>query len=121
MPGMNGIDAISIIKEAKTDVYIVMYTQFEDHDKLFKSLCAGADGYILKKISPFRLIDAIDEVCRGGAPMSPSIAKKVLNFFHARKKPSKLHYNLTPRESEIIQLLMKGYSVKLIAAESNIL
>ena len=120
MPGMNGIEAISIIKEAKPDVYIVMYTQFEDHEKLFKSLCAGADGYILKKISPFRLIDAIDEVCRGGAPMSPSIAKKVLTSFRTRKKTIKLHYNLTPRESEIIQLLMKGYSVKLIAAESKV-
>ena len=83
-------------------------------------MCAGADGYILKKVSPFKLIDAIDEVCRGGAPMSPSIAKKVLNSFLVRKKPIGAHYNLTPKESAIIQLLMKGYSVKLIAAESNI-
>ena len=120
MPGMSGIDAISLIKEANPDVSIVMYTQFEDHDKLFESLCAGADGYILKKVSPFKLIDAIDEVCRGGAPMSPSIAKKVLNSFLVRKKPIGAHYNLTPKESAIIQLLMKGYSVKLIAAESNI-
>ncbi len=120
MPGISGINAISLIKEAKPDVFIVMYTQFEDHDKLFESLCAGADGYILKKVSPFKLIDAIDEVCRGGAPMSPSIAKKVLNSFLVRKKPIGAHYNLTPKESAIIQLLMKGYSVKLIAAESNI-
>jgi DNA-binding NarL/FixJ family response regulator len=120
MPGMSGIDAISLIKEAKPDVFIVMYTQFEDHDRLFESLCAGADGYILKKVSPFKLIDAIDEVCRGGAPMSPSIAKQVLNSFLVRKKPLGAHYNLTPKESAIIQLLMKGYSVKLIASESNI-
>ncbi len=120
MPGMNGIEAISLIKEARPDVFIVMYTQFEDHDKLFKSLCAGADGYILKKVSPFKLIDAIDEVCCGGAPMSPSIAKKVLNSFRVRKKPISTHYNLTPKESAIIQLLIKGYSVKLIAAESKV-
>jgi DNA-binding NarL/FixJ family response regulator len=120
MPGMNGIDAISLIKEANPNVFIVMYTQFEDNQKLFRSLCAGADGYILKKTSPFKLIDAIDEVCGGGAPMSPSIAKKVLNSFQVRKKPINAHYNLTPRETEIIQLLIKGYSVKLIAAESKV-
>lgn len=120
MPRMNGIDAISLIKEAKPDVFIVMYTQFEDNQKLFESLCAGANGYILKKVSPLKLIDAIDEVCSGGAPMSPSIAKKVLNSFQVKRKPIDAHYNLTPKETAIIQLLIKGYSVKLIAAESKV-
>ncbi|MBA3283625.1 MAG: response regulator transcription factor, partial [Nitrosopumilus sp.] len=63
MPGMNGIDAISLIKEEKPDTYIIMYTQFEDDEKIFKSLCAGADGYILKKSSPLKLPEAIEEVC----------------------------------------------------------
>ncbi len=120
MPGMDGIEAATLIKETKPDVSIIMYTQFEDDEKLFKSLCAGADGYILKKVSPLRLIDAIDEVCRGGAPMSPSIAKKVLNSFHVRQKPVGAHYKLTSKEFEILQLLIKGYSVKLIAAESKV-
>ena len=97
MPGMDGIEAATLIKETKPDVSIIMYTQFEDDEKLFKSLCAGADGYILKKVSPLRLIDAIDEVCQGGAPMSPSIAKKVLNSFHVRQKPVGAHYNLRQR------------------------
>lgn len=120
MPGMSGIEAITLIKEAKPEISIIMYTQFEDEDKLFDSLCAGADGYILKKTSPFKLVDAIDEVCRGGAPLSPSIAKKMLQAFRSRQKPPGHHYELTSKEAEILQLLVKGYSVKLIAAEMKI-
>lgn len=120
MPGMSGIEAISLIKEVKPDISIIMYTQFEDEEKLFNSLCAGADGYILKTTSPFKLVDAIDEVCRGGAPLSPSIAKKMLHAFRSRQKPAGHHYELTSKESEILQLLVKGYSVKLIAAEMKI-
>jgi len=120
MPGMNGIEAIALIKEAKPDVSIIMYTQFEDEEKLFDSLCAGADGYILKKTSPFKLVDAIDEVCNGGTPLSPTIAKKILNSFKAKHKPAGYQYKLTTKESEILQLLVKGYSVKIIAAEMGI-
>ncbi len=120
MPGMSGIEAISLIKEAKPDISIIMYTQFEDEEKLFSSLCAGADGYILKKTSPFRLVDAIGEVCRGGAPLSPSIAKKMLHAFRNRQKPAGHHYELTSKESEILQLLVKGHSVKLIASEMTV-
>lgn len=117
MPGLNGIEAISIIKEIKPDVFIIMYTQFEDDEKLFKSLCAGADGYILKKSSPLKLPEAIEEVCNGGAPLSPAIAKKMLSSFKVKPVTAANHYNLTPRETELLQLLIKGYSVKLISAE----
>ena len=117
MPGLNGIEAISIIKEIKPDVYIIMYTQFEDDEKLFKSLCAGDDGYILKKSSPLKLPEAIEEVCNGGAPLSPAIAKKMLSSFKVKPVTTANHYNLTPRETELLQLLIKGYSVKLISAE----
>ncbi|MBI1342051.1 MAG: response regulator [Terrimonas sp.] len=119
MPGMNGIEAIPLIKEAHPGVSIVMYTQFEDEDKLFKSLCAGADGYILKKTSPFKLEDAINKVCNGGTPLSPVIAKKILTSFRKKQKPVGLQYSLTRKESEILQLLVKGYSVKFIAAEMD--
>jgi len=120
MPGMSGIEAIALIKEASPEVSIIMYTQFEDDDKLFKSLCAGADGYILKKTSPFKLIDAIDEVGNGGTPLSPLIAKKILASFRTKQKPVGLQFSLTNKESEILQLLVKGYSVMLIAAEMGI-
>jgi DNA-binding NarL/FixJ family response regulator len=115
MPGKSGIDGVAEIKEARPQTAIIMYTMFEDDEKLFNSLCAGANGYILKKTSPHKLFEAIREVTEGGAPMSPTIARRVLQSFEI--KSTAREYNLTPREKEILQLLIKGYSVKLIAAE----
>ena len=120
MPKMNGISAIPIIKEANPLVSVIMYTQFEDENKLFESLCAGADGYILKKTSPLQLFDSIQEVLKGGVPLSPEIARKMLGFFQKDKKKSKERYGLTERESEVLQLLVKGYSIKSIASKLNI-
>ena len=117
---MSGIDSIPIIKEMNPEVSVVMYTQFEEDEKLFQSLCAGADGYILKKTSPLKLVDAIDEVCNGGTPLSPAIAKKILRSFRQPTRMQSKRFNLTPKETAILQLLIKGYSVKLIASEENI-
>lgn len=118
MPGKTGIEAVREIKEARPQTYIIMYTMFENDESLFSSLCAGANGYILKKTSPFKLFEAINDVMEGGAPLSPSIAKRVLQSFEV--KSSGHGYNLTPREKEILQLLIKGYSIKIIAAELKI-
>lgn len=118
MPGKTGIDAVREIKEARPQTLIIMYTMFENDENLFSSLCAGANGYILKKTSPFKLFEAIDDVMEGGAPMSPSVAKRVLQSFEIKTSAHK--YNITPREKEILELLVKGYSVKIIAAELNI-
>lgn len=120
MPVVSGIDVIQVIKEINPDAFVIMYTQFEEDEKLFRSLCAGADGYILKKTSPFRLVDAIDEVCNGGTPLSPAIAKKILHSFREPVRGQSQHFHLTPKETAILQLLIKGYSVKLIAAEEKI-
>lgn len=120
MPGKDGISAIPVIKEIDPNISIVMYTQFEDDDKIFRSLCAGADGYILKKTSPLKLFDALDDVSSGGAPMSPAIARKVLGLFRTENRKSSVRYNLTQREIEVLKLLIKGYSVKYIAAELSI-
>lgn len=116
LPGNSGIKGVGLIKEARPQTAIIMYTVFEDDEKLFQCLCAGANGYLLKKTSPAKLIDAIEEVMAGGAPMSPVIARKVLETFQHGKKN---RYELKPREVEVLQLLIKGYRAKMIAAELN--
>jgi len=118
MPGESGITGVSKVKEASPDTSVIMYTVFEDDEKLFKCLCAGANGYLLKKTPPAKLFDAIQEVLEGGAPMSPSIAQRVLSSFRTKESTNK--YNLTPREIEVLQWLVKGYSIKLIAVDMNL-
>jgi DNA-binding NarL/FixJ family response regulator len=118
LPEKSGIEGVRMIKEARPETLVIMYTMFEDDEKLFNSLCAGANGYILKKTSPYKLFKAINEVMEGGAPMSPIIAKRVLQSF--QNKPAARQYHLTPREVEILNLLIKGYSIKMIAAELKI-
>jgi len=117
MPGDSGIKGVSSIKETRPHTAIIMYTVFEDDEKLFQCLCAGANGYLLKKTHPAKLIDAIQEVIIGGAPMSPVIARKVLDSFQHGKSN---RYHLSAREVEVLQLLIKGYSAKMIAAEIHI-
>ena len=115
MPGESGIRGVSMVKEARPETAVIMYTVFEDDEKLFQCLCAGANGYLLKKTAPEKLFEAIREVMEGGAPMSPSIAKKVISSFQT---PSTIRaYGLTARELEVLQHLAKGYSTKLMAAE----
>lgn len=118
MPGDNGIKGVRMIKEARPQTSVIMYTVFEDDEKLFECLCAGANGYLLKKTPPARLFDAIQEVLEGGAPMSPVIARKVLNSFQVKETHNK--YRLSPREIEVLQWLIKGYSIKIIASEMNL-
>lgn len=112
MPGVNGIKGVEMVKEARPNTAVIMYTVFEDDERLFQCLCAGANGYLLKKTPPAKLIDAIQEVMNGGAPMSPAIAKKVLNTFAIKRNNS---YNLTTRETEVLHLLIQGHSIKAIA------
>lgn len=117
MPGENGISGVRMIKETRPATAVIMYTVFEDADKLFQCLCAGADGYLLKKTSPVHLFQAIRDVTEGGAPMSPSIAKKVLASFQQGKNNK---YELSVREVEVLQLLIKGFTSKMIAGELKI-
>lgn len=113
MPGESGIKGVSLVKEARPQTAVIMYTVFEDAEKLFQCLCAGANGYLLKKTDPEKIFEAIKEVMEGGAPMSPSIAKKVIESFRPVKPGN--HYNLTQRELDVLQLLSKGHSTKAIA------
>lgn len=113
LPGISGIESTRLIKESLPEVQIIMYTIYEDADKLFDSLCAGASGYLLKKTPPHRLIEAIQEVMDGGSPMSPAIARKVTRHF--QQPPRKLEYPLNNRELEILKLLVEGLPTKIIA------
>ena len=118
MPGESGIVGVRKIKETRPQTAVIMYTVFEDDEKLFQCLCAGANGYLLKKTPPQKLFEAIQEVMDGGAPMSPSIAKKVLGSFQTRKdNPID---TFVSREIEVLQWLIKGYSIKIIASEMNL-
>ncbi len=124
MPGMNGVEAVKIIKREFPTITVVMQTVFEDDDKVFNAICSGASGYLLKDTPPSRLMESIKEAYEGGAPMSPSIAKKTLNLFQKYLSPlsDKTHadYQLSPREKEVLEWLVKGYSYKMIAASCAI-
>ena len=124
MPAMTGIEAVRTIRKALPHVQILMQTVFEDDDRVFDSICAGASGYILKNHLNTRLIDAIKELQYGGSPMSPSIARKVMNKLQAIPQyilPEQApDYHLTPREKEVLTCLVGGLSYKMIAAELNI-
>jgi DNA-binding NarL/FixJ family response regulator len=117
MPGESGIKGVAMVKEARPQTAVIMFTVFEDDEKLFQCLCAGANGYLLKKTPPSRLFDAIHEVVEGGAPMSPSVARRVLSTFQHGKVNK---YSLTARELEVLMMLTKGYSTKMIADGLNI-
>jgi len=117
MPGMTGIDAVIQIHEHYPDTKIVMQTVFEDDDKVFASLCAGASGYLLKKTPPARLIECLREAMNGGAPMSPEVASRVVSLFRTIRPPAKADYQLTPHEVRLLKLLVEGHSHKTAAAE----
>ncbi|GIK59448.1 MAG: DNA-binding response regulator [Ignavibacteriaceae bacterium] len=114
MPGMSGIECVSKIKSIYPAANIVMLTVYEDDAQIFDSLRAGASGYILKRTPLEQILDAIKDVNAGGAPMTPSIAKRVLSFFNEPDKKT-IEYNLTRREKEILQELVNGLSYKKIA------
>lgn len=118
MPGITGIEGVKIIKENFPGVHILMQTVFDDNDKIFAAICAGASGYMLKKTPPQKMIDAIRETYQGGAPMTPSVAVKVLEMFRLQTKTDKNEFiDLSEREREILGLLVKGKSYKAIASD----
>lgn len=117
MPGISGIEAVQMIKKQFPAIQILMQTVFDDDDKIFASICAGASGYLLKKTPPIKILDALKEVAEGGAPMTPSVAAKVLQMFQKQSGPVAPEFiNLSDRESEVLKHLVTGDSYKMIAA-----
>lgn len=119
MPEYDGIEGVKVVKKSFPNTKIVMHTVFDDDERLFACLSHGADGYILKKDASSSLFNAIKEVLSGGAPMSAGIAKRVLQTFRIVEKPSN-DYHLTDREKEILELLTKGFSYRMIGIECHI-
>lgn len=119
MPGMNGIEAVERVRKTGKNIPILMLTVFDDNQHVFDAICAGASGYLLKKHISTKLFSAIEEVLEGGAPMSPSIARMVLNSMQL-KPTAENSYQLTPKEKEVLTSLSKGNSYKMIAAEHEI-
>jgi DNA-binding NarL/FixJ family response regulator len=117
MPGVNGIEGLKLIRKINADVKILMLTVFDDNKNVFESLKAGANGYVLKKTPPAKLLEYINEAASGGAPMTSSIASQVLKMFAEVKDPVHADYHLSEREKQVLQFLVNGYSYKMIAAE----
>lgn len=117
LPRMSGIECIEKIKSKCPNTQFMIFTIYENDDKIFEALAAGANGYILKKTPPEKIIESIKELHHGGSPMSSQIARKVLTYFN--KKPTKLTI-LTNKENEILNLLSKGFLYKEIAAKLGI-
>jgi DNA-binding NarL/FixJ family response regulator len=121
MPGTNGIEGLKRIRKQAPGVFIIMQTVFEDDEKIFTAIHAGAHGYFLKKTKPDKLIEGIRDVLEGGAPMTSSVARKVLHMLtQSSPDRSKNPFELTGREIEILSLLSKGMSYKMIAEAGGI-
>jgi DNA-binding NarL/FixJ family response regulator len=119
MPGMNGIEAAKLVKTHFPAINILIQTVFFDDGYIFNAICAGASGYILKSTTPDGYLEAIKDVQAGGSPMTPGIARRVLELFKNNLQPSApaIDYNLTSQEKKVLQLLVAGKSYKMIAAE----
>ena len=120
LPGMNGIEGVRLLKERQPSLTLLMLTVYEDDERIFEALCAGASGYLVKKTPPARLLESIREAIDGGAPMSPEIASRVVHLFRQIRPPEKADYHLTPHELRLLKLLVEGYNYKTAAAELGV-
>lgn len=117
MPGVNGIEGLKLIRQHNQEVKVLMLTVFDDNKNVFEALKSGANGYVLKKTPPAKLLEYILEAASGGAPMTSSIATQVLKMFSEVQVPQGEDYNLSDREKEVLQYLVNGYSYKMIASD----
>ena len=119
LPGMSGIDGIALLRERAPQAVVIVLTVFEDEDKIFRAICAGASGYLLKTASVEEIVRAIRDALAGGAPMNGRIARRVLDMF-ARFAPTRGDYGLTARETQILEAMVHGKTKKEIAAQLDL-
>lgn len=120
LPGMDGITGIAILKSRFPELLILMLTVYDDNERIFDALCAGACGYLLKKTPWAKLVDALKEAVEGGSPMSPEVARRVINLFREIKPPKEATYELTPHEVRLLRMLVEGHSYKTAANELHV-
>jgi DNA-binding NarL/FixJ family response regulator len=120
LPGMSGVDGIRILKERQPSLVILMLSIYDDDDRIFDAICAGASGYLLKKTPPARLLECLKEALAGGAPMSPEVAARVVALFRTIRPPERAHYDLTPHETRLLKLFVEGHNYKTAAAELGV-
>lgn len=116
LPGRSGLDVLPAIRSLSPETQAVMLTVFDDPEKVFRAVCAGASGYLLKTASVERIVEAIREARAGGSPMHPQVARLVLDRFARLNRPQEEEYHLTPRERRILELMTQGLTKKEIAA-----
>ena len=120
LPGMDGIEGIRILKERHPDLLALVLSVYDDDERIFDALCAGACGYLLKKTPPERLMESLREAAGGGAPMSPEVARRVITLFRDFRPPQRADYDLTPHETRLLKLLVEGHNYKTAAFELNV-
>jgi DNA-binding NarL/FixJ family response regulator len=120
LPGMDGIQGVSILKERYPALVILMLTVYDDNERIFDALCAGASGYLLKKTPWVKLVESLKEAVEGGSPMSPEVARRVIALFREIKPPKEADYELTPHELRLLRMLVEGHSYKTAAAELHV-
>ena len=120
LPGMSGIEGVRLLKQRHASLTVLMLTVYDDDERIFDALCAGACGYLLKKTPPARLLESVREAANGGAPMTPEIARRVLRLFREIRPPERADYHLTPHELRLLKLLVEGHNYKTAAAQLGV-
>jgi len=117
LPGMSGIEGIPLLRARFPETAVLVLTVYDDDERIFSALCAGATGYLLKKTPPARLLESLHEAAGGGAPLSLEVARKVIELFREFRPPAHADYDLTPHESRLLKLLAEGHNYKTAAAK----
>jgi DNA-binding NarL/FixJ family response regulator len=120
LPGMSGIDGIPLLRDRCPEARILVLTVYDDDDRIFSALCAGASGYLLKNTPPVRLLESLKEAVEGGGPMSPEVAGRVIKLFRDFRPPEPTDHDLTPHEVRLLKLLAEGHNYKTAAGELKV-
>jgi DNA-binding NarL/FixJ family response regulator len=120
LPGMSGIEGIRRLRQKYPSMAVIMLTIYDDDERIFEALCAGACGYLLKKTPPAKLLEYLRDATTGGSPMSPEVARRVIELFRTIRPPEHADYDLTPHESRLLKMLVEGHTYKSAAADLGV-